>query len=387
MRVLSVIHHTEFSGPTNRNIRIYPHLKKRGVDLLALVPDRPKGSAYRRLKEGGIDVVQTRFHRLRDVRRLDLHIRFLASFFPDVARIRQVIRDRDIDIVQVNGFMNPHGAIAAKLEHKKVVWQMIDTQAPRPLMWALMPLVAALADAVMSTGKKTAEAHPMIRLVEDRLFYFCPPVDIDRFTFDPAVCRRARQALGLLPDDIVVGTVGTLNPFKGHRFFIDAAAELVKGMPAAKFVVLGSVLDTRREYARNLRGYAARQGFSVGRNMIFRDPEAAAHFWGQALDVFWLTSLPRSEGIPTAVEEAMALGIPVVSFDVGSVSEIVDHGRTGYVAPVFDVFRVATYTRNLIEDPALRAKMGDAAQKKARWNFSARQCAMRHDQCYRYVSR
>jgi glycosyltransferase involved in cell wall biosynthesis len=81
----------------------------------------------------------------------------------------------------------------------------------------------------------------------------------------------------------------------------------------------------------------------------------------------------------------MSLGIPVVTFDVGSVSEIVDHGKTGYVVPVFDVSAVARHTIHLAKEPILRKKMCGESEMSARKRFTARHCAKHHYQCYRYV--
>ena len=385
IRVLSVIHHTEFSGPTNRNIRIAPLLEKDGVHLMVLVPDQPLASAFDRLQKNGIPTVTTRFHRLRATRAPKEHLRFVTQFWRDIQRIRAVIREHRIDIVQINGLMNPHGAIAARLENKKVVWQLIDTHSPRLLMHMVMPLVATLSHGVMATGKKTAQAHPFIRHIEKRLSYFYPPVDIESFTFDPAVRSHARKSLGLADKDLVVGTVGTINPQKGHKCFIDSAALLLKEVPDVKFVVLGSILNTQQAYADRVRQYAGEKGLIPGSNMIFQDPRDCVNFFAQALDVFWMTSIPRSEGISTAVEEAMALGIPVISADVGSMSEVVCHNETGYVVKPGDSKAFAAYTRFLMDHPQIRHDMGLAARRMAMKYFSAQMCASSHLACYRHV--
>jgi glycosyltransferase involved in cell wall biosynthesis len=97
-----------------------------------------------------------------------------------------------------------------------------------------------------------------------------------------------------------------------------------------------------------------------------------------ALDVFWLTSEPRSEGIPTTVEEAMALGIPVVAADVGGVREIVDDGMTGFLVPSRDPEALVAATEPLLDDPARRRQMGEAARLRAEADFNLDRCADSH---------
>ena len=383
MRILSIIHHTDFSGPTNRNMRIAPFLAAKEIDFWVLVPDTPLGSAYQRLKEAGVNVAVTRFHRLRTSRNLVEQVRIFFNFFFDIQRIRKIIRKKKIDVVQLNGLMNPHGAIAAKLEGKKVVWQLIDTRSPFLLMLLLMPLVALLSDAVMATGAKTVAAHPMNRLIRNRLQFFYPPVDIKRFSSDLDVKKEARKTIGLTPEDTVVGTVGTINPQKGHRCFIDAAKVLLVQHPNVKFVIIGSELDTQKKYAIAIRKYAGEQGLALERNLFFIDPKDRVHFFEQALDLFWMTSVPRSEGIPTAIEEAMALGLPVVGTDLGSVSEIVKNGKTGFVVAPHDARAIAKHTGYLISHPEVMEVFGQKAKKTAPV-FSSQNCADSHYACYRF---
>ena len=141
IRVLSIIHHTEFSGPTNRNIKIIPFLEKKSIEVYVLVPDKPLASAFHKLNENNINTITTRFHRLRSTRDVKEQIRFITNFFGDIQRISNIIQEKKIDIVQLNGFMNPHGAIAARLKKRRVVWQLIDTRSPKLLMYMIMPLL------------------------------------------------------------------------------------------------------------------------------------------------------------------------------------------------------------------------------------------------------
>ena len=78
----------------------------------------------------------------------------------------------------------------------------------------------------------------------------------------------------------------------------------------------------------------------------------------KVLDVFLLTSVPRSEGVSTTVLEAMATGVPVVATDVGGLDEVVENGRTGYVVPPLRADAIAAAALRLIRDPILRAEFG-----------------------------
>ena len=82
-------------------------------------------------------------------------------------------------------------------------------------------------------------------------------------------------------------------------------------------------------------------------------------------DLFLQTSVPRSEGVSTTVLEAMASGIPVVSTDVGALSEVVVDGVTGWlVAPLDDGAMIKAAT-TLLDDAEARARMGVEARLRA----------------------
>lgn len=381
IRVLSVIHHNEFSGPANRNSRVAPFLSGYDVETTILLPDFP-GSAKARLDSANVKVETIRLHRLRATTDAGEHIRFLSNFWPDVQRIRKVVRKYDIDVVQLNGFMNPHGAIAAKLESKKLIWQLIDTRSPRLLAYLIMPALVILADRIMSTGKKTAKTYPFFKQISEKITYFFPPVSIEEFTFSKRKREMALQELGLSSEDLVIGTVGTINPQKGHKYFIEAAAMVRKRCPHVKFVILGSRLNTQVRYYEKLLFQVKALGLETGRDILFVDPKDGVPLLEQSFDMFWMTSVPKSEGIPTAIEEAMSLGLPVIATDVGSVSEIVDDGMTGFLVPPCNARAIAEKTLLFLENADLRRKMGERARCLAAEYFSVKKCAETHYHTY-----
>jgi glycosyltransferase involved in cell wall biosynthesis len=88
-----------------------------------------------------------------------------------------------------------------------------------------------------------------------------------------------------------------------------------------------------------------------------------------AMDVFMQSS--DFEGLPLAVLEAMAAGLPVVATDVGGVKEAVVHEQTGFVIETTDAGVLARRVKWLLDDGNLRIRMGSASREVVAARFSA----------------
>jgi glycosyltransferase involved in cell wall biosynthesis len=381
VRVLSIIHYPVFGGPHNRNLHLVPMFAAAGVETIIALPDEP-GNAADRLAAAGIEVIKLPLQRVRNLSQVQPNIRFITRFHRGLEALRKLIRERAIDLVQINGLVNPHGAIAARFENAAVVWQLLDSRAPMIARRALMPLVTRLADVVMSTGKAVALSHPGAAGLEGRLVFFFPPVDTERFKPDPAHRAGARAELGLADSDLVVGNVGNINPLKGHLTFVRAAAQLHRAHPEVRFVILGATYDHYAAYAESVVREAQSLGLRLDRDLIIHQPGSRVAFLEQAFDIFWLTSEPRSEGIPTVVEEAMALALPVVAVDVASVGEAVIHSRTGLLVPPLAPRALADATIGMIEAHEMRRRMGAEGRRRALECFNVKACFDTHAHAY-----
>lgn len=382
MNILSIIHYPVFGGPANRNMRVAPVLEKYGVKTTVLFPNSP-GNAAECLTARGIDVQTTQLSRVRKTKKASEHFSFFLNFVDDVQRIRKIIRKKRIDLVQINGLPNPHGAFAAKLEGAKVVWQILDSATPFLLSLMVMPFAIAMADVVLCTGQSVAKMHPLHSLLKERLMFFYPPVDIDAFSLNIKRRSEAREHFCFSSNDFIIGTVGNISPAKGHMYFLKSAARVLNKHKHCKFVILGQFHNTHKSYAQDLITCAKSLGFEIGKNLIIMDPKGKVPFLMQAFDLFWLTSLPKYEGVPTVVEEAMVSGLPVVATKSGSVDEIVLNGDTGFVVPPNDYTGLALVTSNLIKNPQQRMAISQKGRKKALMLFSKENCALTHYKAYR----
>jgi glycosyltransferase involved in cell wall biosynthesis len=189
---------------------------------------------------------------------------------------------------------------------------------------------------------------------------------------------RAREALGLAADDLVVGMVAALRPEKSHETLLDAAARLAGRHPRLRVVLLGS---GDREEA--LRAHAADRG--IDDRTVFAGFRSDVGRLLPALDVKALTSV--QETYPVSVLEAMAAARPVVMTDPPGVPEIVADGATGYRVPVGDVDAVADRIDRLLSDAALRRAMGTAGYARARDEFPIERTLSRYEQLFRKLAR
>jgi UDP-N-acetylglucosamine:LPS N-acetylglucosamine transferase len=180
VNLLHVIHYPVFGGPHNQALRLNGPLRERHWNTFVLLPSEP-GNAAARLRDGGVPVIQRSLHRVRASRDPRLHLAFVVKFLPEIAGIRRVIRENDIDLVLIGGLINPHAAIAARLEGVPVVWQILDLSTPGPAWRLLRPVVSRCADAIMTAGGAPAEVYLRRPALDVPAFAFFPPVDTDRF--------------------------------------------------------------------------------------------------------------------------------------------------------------------------------------------------------------
>jgi len=168
-----------------------------------------------------------------------------------------------------------------------------------------------------------------------------------------------RAELGIPPDAPVVGTVGLLNDAKGHDVLLAAAARLP---PDVHVLIIG---HGERENA--LRDQAARLGF---RNRVhlpgWRDDLSAAH---AAMTVFALPS--RWEGLPYALLEAMAAGLPCVASDVnGSRDILATPVPSGLLVPREDAPALAAVLGRVLQDAELRRTLAQAGPRRVAEEFT-----------------
>lgn len=366
LRALVILPWPAFGGAHNQALRLSGPLSRRGIRTLVLLPDDAQRAADR-LRGAGVEVVTMPLKRLRATPDPAVQARFVASFAGEQRRLRSLIAEHEVDVVQVHGVTNPQGALAARRERRAVVWQLFDTRAPMPLRRLGMPIVKRLADELTVWGEGLVRAHPGADALAARTTIVYPPVDQSAFLPDPELRRSVRAELGLADSAPLIGTVGVLNPTKGHEHLIRAASIVRRQIPAARFLVIGASSPAHGSYEEGLRREARELGLDDA--LSFVDPGTRVPELMQALDLFVMTSVSRSEGMPTAILEAMSCAKPVVATRVGAIDELVEDGGSGLLVPPASPSAVAGAITRLLGDDELRSSLGARGRALASERF------------------
>jgi glycosyltransferase involved in cell wall biosynthesis len=154
----------------------------------------------------------------------------------------------------------------------------------------------------------------------------------------------------------VIGTVANLRATKGYPDLLAGARRVVDRVPAVRFVAVG-----RGPLEAELRRQAEQLGLGDRFSFLGFRPDAVRVM--SAFDVFCLPS--HHEGLPVALMEALALGLPVVATRVGGVAELVTDGVDAVLVPAGEPATLADALVALAQDPARRGALGRAACARA----------------------
>ncbi len=167
---------------------------------------------------------------------------------------------------------------------------------------------------------------------------------------------EVRRELDIADDIVVVGTVANLRAQKNYPLLLRTAAEVTAARPDVRFIAAGQG-PLEHELAR------LHDELGLGDRFRFLGFRADVHRVMSAFDLFCLSS--DHEGLPVAVMEAKALGLPVVATDVGGLREAVTDGVDGRLVPAGDGGALARALLELVDDPVARTRMGEAAMSSA----------------------
>lgn len=171
-----------------------------------------------------------------------------------------------------------------------------------------------------------------------------------------------RRGLKLSETDLIIGNIGSMSPRKGHEDLLRAFYLVKKAIPNSRLVFVG---HEERLIKKRLEELA--EALKVSDSVYFLGKKERSEDYYGLMDVLALSSL--CEGIPLVILEAMQLGIPVVSTNVGGIPEMIVNNETGVLVPPRDVDSLSNNIIALLSDKQKRASLSAGAKESGLQRF------------------
>ena len=307
----------------------------------------------------------------------------LPALVRGARELRQLLAAQPADLVQTWLYhADLLGLLAARPLKLPLVWSLrcsdLDLSRYRFSTRLVVKACVALARlpqprVILANSQSGLLFHAGLGYPRAKLRLIANGFDLERFAPDPAQGARRRAELGWGPDDLVVGHVARLDPAKDHAGFLAAARLLAGRLPAARFLLIGQGVQPDNP------GFAACQEPPLaGRcHLLGRREDVPA--WLTAMDVFAQSSL--SEGLPNALGEALASGLPAAATDAGDSRQLV--GPAGRLVPPGQPFALAQALEELLRLPAAeRQALGRLGRQRLAQNYSLEAMAAAHLKLY-----
>lgn len=357
MKVLQVTKGALMGGGERHILTLLEGFKDRAIDMnLAVLTEGPLSAAAREI---GAEVFV-------------IPKRYRGDISP-LLRLSRLIKSKRIDIVHTHLISgNLYGRFAGKLTKVKGIVSTLhhsDKEAlgqffhpyMQNLFFRLDLLMTIFSDRIITPSADLKNLIIKYGVREHKIVSIPNAVKLQNTNFSEEDIHSCRQELGLPPDAKLVGTVGRLVPVKNFALFLKAARRVIDSGIDTRFVLIGDgpLRDELKRMTDDL-GLTHHVVFAGFRDNVFQ--------LISMLDLFVLCS--NSETFPLALIEAMALKKPVISTNVGGISEIIDHKFNGLLCPPGDEYCLENSIISLLNDDERKRELGIRAWEKVNKVFS-----------------
>lgn len=355
-KILYIDEVSVIGGGTNSLSLILKNLDRNKYEPFLLNPEGPVNDRARQMN---VKVIPYDFKhrflsfRIRGKRVIDplaLTYRLIDGF-----RLSRIVKRYQIDLIHCN---NISGYVASSvvsfLTRIPVIWH-VRTYWPDKLYTLWLPdKVIFVSDDLRKASGRNCSSPKMI-VIHNGL-------NLDFYTSNNGN-RTFRTELGL-NDHILVGNVGRVVPWKGLHILIESMQPIFKEVEKVRLLIVGDEYvnerNRRSSYMMELKDLTKKLG--IADKVIFTGFRSDVSNVLSAVDIFVSSSI--NDPNPRAVLEAMYMGCTVVGTRSGGVPEMIEDGKSGILVPPNDPESMMKAIKKLIENSALRTRMGQAAKKR-----------------------
>jgi glycosyltransferase involved in cell wall biosynthesis len=346
-----LLNYFDHHDPRNYSVRLASYLNHRHLDNSFTTALKEKGIPYETIVIGN------------------------AGLVTDLRKTVNVLRRQPIDILHTHGYCSDLlGLIAARLCHVPIV-STLHGWTPVSLKLRGYQLLDRISlrhfNAIVCVSKPLHQELLRFGIRPERLTYLPNAVGIPHLPHGPAA--DLRQQLHCKPQDKLILSVGRLSPEKGLNLLLTSFAGKFKSRPDMRLVIAGE--GPQKEELLELAGR-----LGITEQVLFPGFVSDVSSYYAAADLFVMPSL--TEGLPIALLEAMAAGLPVIATAVGGIPDIVRNGKDGCLVPRGDVAQLASMMEAVTANCDLAKNLGTEARETVRQHFSPIQWARALESIY-----
>ncbi|GEM_PF-936978 len=381
--MISFYYYPGYSGAAKQLATLAAELKKFGFDSFVITAWLDPGTPQREFI-GGIEVVRVPVGPNRS----------LLRFWRGMARVLW-LRRKEYAIVHSHG-INPFQGFSlfcGRLLGKRCIGKLsiansdIAFGRQGRIVGTLHKMFLKSADRYVAISSALKAELENSGLSAGKCLFI--PNGVDTKKFFPADARidgvdaaGARKSLGLGRNEVVLLYMGVIDTRKGIDVLIPAFAGAVRGGDGfkAKLVLVGprNRSDLGSEFYNLMKGLTADLGISD--KVLFLDYTANPAVFYRMADIFVLPS--RQEGMPNAVIEAMACGLPVIGTRISGTEDLVIDGINGKLVRAGDVKQLQQAMKELIVSRDLRVQMGRKSLEMVRSEYNINTVARKYRDVY-----
>ena len=291
--------------------------------------------------------------------------------------VGRFLRKERFDIVQTHGLRMSFGVRMiqryARIKHHIYCIRGLDRQR-RKIETFFDRLTERRLSLILCNSQAVADRRTEVAGTKrERMMLIPNGIDVDYFR--PDVPQESRESLNL-PQGFLFVKVASFREEKDHATLFESMKIAGDALDGAKVVLVGG-----GAFESQVR--ASADQFGVSSRVIFHGIAKDVRPLLRSCDAYVMSS--HSEGMPRAVMEAMAMGLPVVTTAAGGVAEVAEDEKSALIVPTRDPSRLANAMIRVYRNPQLRSQLGRDAVRRIREHFSLELMLDRYEGIYRSV--
>ena len=287
-------------------------------------------------------------------------IYLLLRLFFSALKIRQWLKNNNIDVLYT-GSTHAHllGIVACLGIKCNLLWHFQEIISPQLAFGFGRQFLRIIAKHFVHSIVVPSQA--IANSLDTLSKIYVIPYGLFIETFENQSNKAFRDELSIDDGTILIGIVGRLTPWKGHKLFLTAAAQIIEQGYSCHFVVVGSSMFKQHDYRPKLEAFAQKLGISGKVSFIGMRDDVPNVISG--CDMIIVPSI-RPEPFGIVAIESMACKTPVIGSNAGGLAEIIIHQQTGLLFHSNDSADLASAMKTLIESLSLREVYGEAGYER-----------------------